>query len=197
MSGSTATVFSFVNKKDEYGNFSPLYLSPEQRYIKPTRSSNNNNLEEQLLLGTDRIITSWQEDEVTYREHIEFRPIDDDLSTDYYILDSYIYNYNIGDDSSTSYDLEVIIDDDYLIFEKSGYCSIDGDILVDDKGEGFMSYIDAEKTILFFPLYMIRKDILTFKQSSGTILDVSQKITTTNSDDEGRTYVKEIITNFL
>lgn len=197
MSGSTATVFSFVNKKDEYGNFSPLYLSPEQRFIKPTRSSNNNNLEEQLLLGTDRIITSWQEDEVTYREHIEFRSNEDISDTDYYILDTYIYDYKAGDESSVSYDLEVVINDGYLTFEKSGYCSIDGDILIDDKGEGFMSYIDTEKTILFFPLYMIKKDILKFKQSSGTILDVSQKITTTNSDDEGRTYVKEIITNFL
>lgn len=240
--GSEAKIISLIKQKSDGGDFNPLYLGPEQRFTKPLRKSNNNNLEEQLLMGVDRIITSWTEG-VTKREHIEFRDNENDSETGYYILDSYIYeeiadagkDYYIEDNAlhvsgnTTSIDSNghllvsdtvYEIDNNNLIIDVSAALSVDNDayikgnslmfnlgaveldssnpeILLDDKGDGFMTYDSAESALLLSAAFILRQDILRFKQNDGNILDVSQKVTTKKYGSDGVNVTKEIITNFL
>ena len=89
-SSYNAAIVSVLQQKDSEGNYHPFHIGPEQRYVGATRKTNNNNLEEQLLLGIDRIKTSWIEEGIK-REKIEFRDNERTDDNGYYILDSYIY----------------------------------------------------------------------------------------------------------
>lgn len=189
--GSEAQIISMLRQKSDNGNFNPLYLGPEQRYIGALRKSNNNNIEEQLLLGVDRIITSWDEDNVT-REHIEFRDNEDPNETGYYILDSYIY----GETSEAGNISDAIIEGNALIFNADAV-QLNDNILEDLRNDGFMTIDDDENSLLLSSIFILLRDTLRFKQSNGNILDVSGKITTKKYGNDGKDITKEIITNFL
>ena len=189
--GSEAQIISMLRQKSDNGNFSPLYLGPEQRYIGALRKSNNNNIEEQLLLGVDRIITSWNEDNVE-REHIEFRDNEDPNETGYYILDSYIY----GETSEAGNISDAIIEDNALIFNADAV-QLNDNILEDLRNDGFMTIDDDENSLLLSSTFILLRDMLRFKQSNGNILAVSGKITTKKYGNDGKDITKEIITNFL
>lgn len=189
--GNEAQIISMLRQKSDNGNFSPLYLGPEQRYIGALRKSNNNNIEEQLLLGVDRIITSWDEDNVT-REHIEFRDNEDPNETGYYILDSYIY----GETSEAGNISDAIIEGNALIFNADAV-QLNDNILEDLRNDGFMTIDDDENSLLLSSTFILLRDTLRFKQSNGNILDVSGKITTKKYGNDGKDITKEIITNFL
>jgi len=189
--GNEAQIISMLKQKSDNGNFSPLYLGPEQRYIGALRKSNNNNIEEQLLLGVDRIITSWNEDNVK-REHIEFRDNEDPNETGYYILDSYIY----GETSEARNISDAIIEGNALIFNANAV-QLNDNILEDLRNDGFMAIDDDEKSLLLSSIFILRKDWLRFKRSNGNILTVSGKLTMKKYGNDGKNITKEIITNFL
>lgn len=189
--GSEAQIISMLRQKSDNGNFRPLYLGPEQRYIGALRKSNNNNIEEQLLLGVDRIITSWNEDNVK-REHIEFRDNEDPNETGYYILDSYIY----GETSEAGNISDAIIEGNALIFNADAV-QLNDNILEDLRNDGFMTIDDDENSLLLSSTFILRRDMLRFKQSNGNILAVSGKITMKKYGNDGKDITKEIITNFL
>lgn len=240
MAGSEAKIISMLKHKTSTGDFNPLYLGPEQRYVGALRKSNNNNIEEQLLLGVDQIKTSWDEG-VAKREHIEFRSTDDPTETGFYILDSYIYGeitevekeYFVEENSlcvaksTTSIDGSgrlIVSDDVYafegndLIIDVSAAMSVDNDAFIrgntlmfnlntvekdavddtklnDIKGDGFITFDGSN--MLISTVFIIRKDVLRFKQNDGNILNVSQKITTKKYGSDGVDITKEVITNFL
>lgn len=189
--GNEAQIISMLKQKSDNGDFNPLYLGPEQRYIGALRKSNNNNIEEQLLLGVDRIITSWNEDNVT-REHIEFRDNEDPNETGYYILDSYIY----GETSEAGNISDAIIEGNALIFNADAV-QLNDNILEDLRNDGFMTIDDDENSLLLSSTFILRRDMLRFKQSNGNILAVSGKITMKKYGNDGKDITKEIITNFL
>lgn len=192
--GSEAQIISMLRQKSDNGNFSPLYLGPEQRYVGALRKSNNNNIEEQLLLGVDRIITSWNEGD-TIREHIEFRDNEDPDETGYYILDRWIYG-ETSEIEEEDIDNDAFIKDNTLMFN-TGTVQQNDDKLEDLKNDGFMVINNDENSLLLSSTFILLKDVLKFKQSNGDILNVSQKITTKKYDNDGKSIIKEIITNFL
>lgn len=192
--GNEAQIISMLKQKSDNGDFNPLYLGPEQRYIGALRKSNNNNIEEQLLLGVDRIITSWNEGD-TIREHIEFRDNEDPDETGYYILDRWIYG-ETSEIEEEDIDNDAFIKDNTLMFN-TGTVQQNDDKLEDLKNDGFMVINNDENSLLLSSTFILLKDVLKFKQSNGDILNVSQKITTKKYDNDGKSIIKEIITNFL
>lgn len=192
--GNEAQIISMLKQKSDNGDFNPLYLGPEQRYIGALRKSNNNNIEEQLLLGVDRIITSWNEGD-TIREHIEFRDNEDPDETGYYILDRWIYG-ETSEIEEEDIDNDAFIKDNTLMFN-TGTVQQNDDKLEDLKNDGFMVINNDENSLLLSSTFILLKDVLKFKQSNGDILNVSQKITTKKYDNDGKSITKEIITNFL
>lgn len=192
--GSEVQIISMLKQKSDSGDFNPLYLGPEQRYVGALRKSNNNNIEEQLLLGVDRIITSWNEGD-TIREHIEFRDNEDPDETGYYILDRWIYG-EASEIEEEDIDNDAFIKDNTLMFN-TGTVQQNDDKLEDLKNDGFMVINNDENSLLLSSTFILLKDVLKFKQSNGDILNVSQKITTKKYDNDGKSIIKEIITNFL
>lgn len=192
--GSEVQIISMLKQKSDSGDFNPLYLGPEQRYVGALRKSNNNNIEEQLLLGVDRIITSWNEGD-TIREHIEFRDNEDPDETGYYILDRWIYG-ETSEIEEEDIDNDAFIKDNTLMFN-TGTVQQNDDKLEDLKNDGFMVINNDENSLLLSSTFILLKDVLKFKQSNGDILNVSQKITTKKYDNDGKSIIKEIITNFL
>lgn len=192
--GNEAQIISMLKQKSDNGDFNPLYLGPEQRYIGALRKSNNNNIEEQLLLGVDRIITSWNEGD-TIREHIEFRDNEDPDETGYYILDRWIYG-ETSEIEEEDIDNDAFIKDNTLMFN-TGTVQQNDDKLEDLKNDGFMVINNDENSLLLSSTFILLKDVLKFKQSNGDILNVSQKITTKKYNNDGKSIIKEIITNFL
>lgn len=192
--GSEVQIISMLKQKSDSGDFNPLYLGPEQRYVGALRKSNNNNIEEQLLLGVDRIITSWNEGD-TIREHIEFRDNEDPDETGYYILDRWIYG-EASEIEEEDIDNDAFIKDNTLMFN-TGTVQQNDDKLEDLKNDGFMVINNDENSLLLSSTFILLKDVLKFKQSNGDILNVSQKITTKKYGNDGKDITKEIITNFL
>lgn len=192
--GNEVQIISMLKQKSDNGDFNPLYLGPEQQYVGALRKSNNNNIEEQLLLGVDRIITSWNEGD-TIREHIEFRDNEDPDETGYYILDRWIYG-ETSEIEEEDIDNDAFIKDNTLMFN-TGTVQQNDDKLEDLKNDGFMVINNDENSLLLSSTFILLKDVLKFKQSNGDILNVSQKITTKKYDNDGKSIIKEIITNFL
>jgi hypothetical protein len=98
----TGNIIKTLRVKDDGGGFpaSGSYpLGAEQRFVSAIRNSNNNNLEEQFLMGTDSISTSWQDtvdNKKVIKTKIEYRK---DISnpTNFYVLE--IVDYEIDVDS--------------------------------------------------------------------------------------------------
>ena len=88
-----------LHVKAEDGSFPSATSYPigtEQRYISAIRNSNNNNLEEQLLMGTDLISTCWKDEidnVLVYKTRIEYRK-DIANPTNFYVLEK--IDYEVG-----------------------------------------------------------------------------------------------------
>lgn len=164
-------------------------IGPEQKFISALRKSNNNNLEEQFLIGVDkRIITTTEDydlDDSTVavpcqHDHIIYKN-DNDNTLGYYILDSYTRKDTSNVSSGEN---PVSVDTDALMFNALNLVQVDGIILRDLKGNGFMTY--ADNSLLFNGVneVIVRKDILKFKPLQGNDIEISVKTTTlTKSGD--------------
>lgn len=64
-------------------------IGPEQRYISSLLNSGTNNLEENLKIGQNEIITKWYESNC-YREKIEYRA--NTTPNNYYYIEYYEYD---------------------------------------------------------------------------------------------------------
>lgn len=95
---TTNNVISQLNIKrgtlgDEYDTY---YIGPELKYIGSLATSNNHNLEEQMIMGVDRKVTSYYDS--ANRAQIEIIDFCRDGDTKYYSLKKTIYDdeYGIG-----------------------------------------------------------------------------------------------------
>lgn len=86
---ATNDIISKLRKKLSNGDYETYYLGPELQYIGAIPYSGNNNLEEELLMGENQIITTWMDGNIE-RITIEFRT--EDIMNEYYILECYNYS---------------------------------------------------------------------------------------------------------
>ena len=105
-------LISHICEKDANGNFDNIfYLSPKLRYAKPLPTSNNNNLEEELLLGEDKIITKGYDSTINaYKQTIEFRRDAD--TGDYYELEILDYTETEGEP-----EIDITVENTKMIFQ--------------------------------------------------------------------------------
>ena len=86
-------VISELQRKTQSGSSISQDVYPigaDQKHIFPLTGTNNSNLLEQLLIGSDRIVKSqYDETNSIYRETIEFRS--EDINNEYYYLERYSY----------------------------------------------------------------------------------------------------------
>ena len=179
-------IISQMRRKKADGSYDILQLGPEQCYSAALPTSNNNNLEEQLLLGVDRIVKFWYDDE----NHVDRRRIEYRRSTDtvgYYILD--IYQYKVIDNTA-----DVYVTGDDITF--SSNMSVANETMMQDNYDKKIKYNDETLVIQFEGV--IERDVLTYVQNDGTVINVSEKVISREVDEDGDTIIiTEAITNYL
>ena len=105
-----SSVIKQILQKNGNNFSSPINLGADQRYVGPLRQSNNDNLEEQTLLGVDCVTTeSWNG--TTHIIKKEFH--DGTQTTDFYILTTEIYDDNI--DSYVSNQDLILTNNDFKV----------------------------------------------------------------------------------
>ena len=77
-------IVSKLKRKISNTKYEDYYLGPELKYVGALLRSGNNNLEEQLLMGENQIVTTWVDGGVE-KKVIEFRP--EEVTDNYYILE--------------------------------------------------------------------------------------------------------------
>lgn len=158
-----------IRQKDGSTFSSPINLGAEQRYVGALRQSHNDNLEEQSILGVDCVTTeTWSG--TIHKIVKEFH--DGTQSTNFYILTTEIYN-EIAD----SY-----VDGKNLILPK-----LNSSLVVDTNLS-----ITTNEISLSSSFKITRKDILSYKNDKGEIIEISTKITQQKKVD-GVITTKEVI----
>lgn len=146
---ATLNVIKSVQQKDSQGSYnSPVFFGAEQRFVGALRQSNNNNLEEQSILGLDCITTEFVNDDYVRIIKKEYRNAN--VESDYYILDIEVY-----DDTGSS---NAYVDDasDTLVIIGSGGAAADSETFVDVRKE-ILSYKNKDGEINIISTKIIQK----------------------------------------
>lgn len=200
---SSSEVVKYFRRKTATGFDEPIsYLGAEQRFVGALRNSNNNNLEEQFLIGSDCYTETYVDpnsgDTVIKKSYYKSGT---SYPTNYYYVLSRIYAegqtntdyYFENDEIRFPYDIDAVVYGDgspSYPDEKTLYM-LENDIFVFD---------DSESNLIIYPksLTVIRKDELHFIQSDRNDILVSTKITGKKYASDGITeIIVESITNEL
>lgn len=191
---ASANILKYLKRKKSGAYEAPVYIGAEQRFVGALRGSNNNNLEEQSILGLDCITTSYWQDTV-YIEKKEFH--DGTRSNGFYILESRVYNAsaNAGfvEDSVQFVTDSIYFDNEYIVADANANAFIVGDIFTITQGN-----INAVATIdeIDEDFKRIREDILFYKNDKNILIEVSIK-TTYEKEVNGVKTTKVLIVNKL
>lgn len=191
-----AQVISYLRRRDKtqangFENYI-TWLGAEQRFVAPIRNSNVNNLEEQYVLGTDKYITSY-DDERGHHTQTCFCTGDPQNSSDYYYLETIQYppdasKANYGFDGTKFY---IPSNTDEISFE---------DTTLKEKKQGVFNF-DENGQLTVYPsnVTIIQEDWLYFvKDPSPDVpnIKVWKKTTGKKRDANGRQVIQEIIETF-
>lgn len=200
---ASANVLKYLRRKKSGKYETPVYIGAEQRFISALRGTNNNNLEEQSILGFDCITTSYWEG-TTFCEKKEFH--DGTKTNEFYILESRIYNV-ASDSQFLNENIQFATDKIYFeqngvlltiesndaFFENAG--SSNGTIAIPQKiGNGGTSTISEIESLAAEDFRKTREDILYYKNKNNTLIEVSIK-TSYEKELNGVTTTKSIVTN--
>lgn len=193
MAENPVKIIDHIKRKKANGDYDTFYLGPQLCNIKALPTSNNNNLEEMLLMSTDKVITSWYDDvNKLNMSKIEFRRKDD--TQNFYFLEvaKYIDNRskdNIYVDTSTN----------AIVFGNGSAEIEQGDEHSLEMAETTNAHYDEdEHGAVISPVFRVKKNILWYQNGPDPATDkvfVSEKIVTQEKDidDAAKTITKEDI----
>lgn len=190
-----AEVVRYLRKKTNGGyTEAPTYLGSEQKFVGALRNSNDNNLEEQFLLGTDCLTTSWEENGNSYirKEYFVQDTGDDDSQK----LSSYVINTTIYGGNNVK-NTDCYFTSDGLNVDNLPDISFDSQVLKLENGEIYSFSMDALK---IYPnsFVIMKEDKLQFVDNTNTLVDVLTKYTGKRYSKDGKySYIQEKIINHL
>ncbi|MBQ8206350.1 MAG: hypothetical protein IJZ77_02715 [Bacilli bacterium] len=196
---ASINILKYLKRKKSGSYETPIYIGAEQRFISALRGTNNNNLEEQSILGLDCITTSYWEG-TTFYERKEFH--NGTKTNGFYILESRFYNaaadsqflenmvqFSTDQIYFAENDTLLVIESDEAEFEsQTNTVSIPQAINKDDSSN--LPETDEDE------FRKSREDVLYYKNASNTLIEVSMK-TTWEKEADGVTTTKSIIENKL
>ena len=202
---ASANVLKYLKRKKSGKYEAPVYIGAEQRFVGALRGTNNNNLEEQNILGFDCITTSYWEG-TTFCEKREFH--DGTKTNEFYILES--RSYNVASDSQFLNE-NIQFATDKIYFEQNGV------LLTIESNEALFENIEGQSGAIAIPQKLgngrvsgaatiaeplsddfrkTREDILYYKNKQNTLIEVSIK-TTYEKELDGVTTTKSIVSSKL
>lgn len=195
-----ANVVKFLKRKINGNYEEAVHIGAEQQFVSALRNSNNNNLEEQTLLGLDCVETgAWIG--TVYHVVKEFH--DGSKTKGFYLLDSLIYNA-VSDSQIAGEEIQF----------NSNVVSIDGEFLVIQSEEASITGALDEEQILYVPqnfssslavvnlnaldvdgFTKIQEDTLKYRKSETEDIVISTKTTWQKIDENKNAITKSIIVN--
>lgn len=179
-------IISYIERKHN-SQQERFYLGPELRYIGALTTSNNNNLEEQFLFGVDKIVTSQTDNENNIeKEIIEFRREGDN---EYYILDKTKFL------SSSDDDMYIVQDEDLQAY-KAGFndnFQFENNTLKQINYKNNIGYNDSTQELILNPITVIEQDILKYHKENGVIIEILEKIISSEIVDNKKVTTEKII----
>ena len=155
-----------IKRSKSDGTYDAFMLGPQLRYISSLKPSNNNNLEEMLLLGTDRVIEKWTESDGTEKEKIEYRKDGD--TSGFYILEISKYS------SSHSEDNVSIGTNNNIVFNGLNYTYSSSTTALVLPQDSSMIYNPITHSFEVAPVVISENYKLDYKKLDGTIIHVSE-----------------------
>ena len=190
-----AEVVRYLRKKTNGGyTEAPTYLGSEQKFVGALRNSNDNNLEEQFLLGTDCLTTEWEDNGNSYiRKEYFIQDTGDDATQK---LSSYVVNTIIYGPNNV-HNTDCYFTNDALVADNMQDIAFNSDVLVLDDDQ---VYCYSMETLQIYPnaFVITREDKLQFVDSTNTLIDVLTKYTGRKYSKDGKySYVQEKIINHI
>ena len=191
---ASANILKYFKRKKSGVYEAPVYIGAEQRFVGALRGTNNNNLEEQSILGLDCITTAYWNESI-YIEHKEFH--DGTKPNEYYILESKIYNA-LPDAGFTEETVQFATDllyfeNEYLMVKPEANASFTNDtFIISQSGLNVVATIDE----IDEDFKLIREDSLFYKNNKNALITVSTKMTY-EKEVNGITTTKVLINNKL
>ena len=196
---ATLDVIKSLRRKIDDRYEASVPIGVEQRFVSPLRGTTNNNLEEQLLLGTDLITTSYWLGS-TLCETIEYRKAS--VNTGYYILErrkynaaadaQFIHETLVFSTNAVSFEVNVGGNDKVVVLESDLVEFAENDTMVtmpsmfdDDPTNDGLDEEGYRKTL---------EEVLYYKNTSGNKVEVAVRITS-EKEDGGMTYTKSVLEN--
>lgn len=186
----SAEVIKFLRQKvnDSFEN-SITYLGAEQRFVGALRNSSVNNLEEQLLIGTDTVTSlTTDEDGNILMEKSFYVKKEDSSESDYYKLESITYK-NTTDETGAFHngELDLIAEEGNISFGGEDEEQINYTGARASFGETFFNI----ETSPVDSVTLLREEKLYFITSEGKKLLVLTKTIRRHFEEDGK---KEVIT---
>lgn len=189
-----AEVVRYLRKKTNGGyTEAPTYLGSEQKFVGALRNSNDNNLEEQYLLGTDCLTTEWTDSNGNLCIKKEYFVQDGvATNTNSYVLNTTIYGAGSIKNTDCYFSNDEFIADSIpdISFNSSGTLMLDNETV----------YVYSANGVNIYPnsFVITRMDKLQFVDSSNTLVDVLTKYTGIKYSNDGMySYKQEKIVNHL
>ena len=188
----TIDVVKFIRQKTISNFESPVYFGTEQRFVGALPNSNNNNLEEQFLLGTDTYTEVYSDTDGNQIIEKSFKKDGED--TNYYKLVSIIYASGQQHNEDFYFDndaVHILDKDDIIVYTDPELDFEDDSFIAFNIQEGQTSL-----SILPNTLSTTRMDTLYYIDGSGNSILVATK-TTEKRLSKGREIVRELVEDKL
>ena len=175
MAGYETDVVRYFRRKGSTGFDEPVtYLGAEQRFVNALRNSNDNNLEEQYLLGTDTYTEVYEDIDGNIIIEKSFHANSNDpafVYTDYYKVITTVYKDNIEDRDFYFDSNKVIMPDDVnkVIFGNGSVDYPDLNTLYGVDGDIF-EFVNSKMNIYSDEFVTVRKDELVFITNNGATI---------------------------
>lgn len=205
---STQSVIKELRQKTSSGFSTPVKIGSEQKYVGTLLNSNNNNLEEQSILGVDCLTTIWEDSNIKYTTKKFFDGNPSHISADgYYIL--FIKEY-----SGSSTGTDFYFDGDNVYFPEVGvggasFVQVSGsnyelecnrqDLYVFDNVTGALKINPELSNIIREEVLCLRTNISDMSDTINNLTDVliSKKTVTQTTDIQDKIHIQETIENYL
>lgn len=193
----TMDIVKFFRRKSADGFTEPItYLGAEQRFVGALPNSNNNNLEEQFLLGTDTYTEAYLNIEGNQVIEKSFKK--DGETTNYYKLVTIIYSEENQKNTDFYFDNDIV----YMLNENNSidYDSVESKLNFEDN-DFIVFDVDSqgvgEITITPDTFVILRVDSLYFVDGNENNILVAIKTTQKRYTTDNKEIIKESIENKL
>ena len=188
---NTENIITQIKRKNVTGFDTPCFIGSSAKYVAGIRGLSGNSLEENILLGGDSITT--EEDLADGIKHIVREYRSEDLESEYYVIDLYIYLNNSTERRWFYGDgLFLPEDTDDNVYDSERLIGVNTSVYSFNNNELFSMTNPEDPQI---PI--LSKATLKFISSNQEEIRVAEKIIYAKYTEDGKVIQKQVVRNLL